>query len=147
MPQAEKLKHLSEDQHGGGNGSGCNAKACYDCIFPIVLLLAYVKQGLPYVTTAYLMSLLYCLQYTMSTAYGLSEHTNWFDRIVPVFGIGQGASDGPTGWGARIDIVLKGAASLKTNIDAFVDNATLLHNNDQFNASAQILMTQVQHDA
>eukprot|EP00957_Ditylum_brightwellii_P023072 1740285-Ditylum_brightwellii.AAC.1 len=88
----------------------------------------------------------------MSTAFGLSEHMNWFDRIAPVFEIGQGAVDRPPGWGAIIDIVLKvyaklakgctikhiqkqGADSLKTNADAFVDGATLLHNNDQFNAS------------
>ena len=73
MPQAEKLKHLSEDQHGGRNGRGavdialgkvfkyetfhfqrsniactdCDAKACYDQIIPLVLLLTYVKLGLP----------------------------------------------------------------------------------------------------
>eukprot|EP00957_Ditylum_brightwellii_P164801 12547604-Ditylum_brightwellii.AAC.1 len=81
----------------------------------------------------------------MLTAYGLSEHTNWFDRTGPVFGIGQGASDGPPGWGAIMDIVLKvyaklakgckikqihpqGVTSLKTNADAFVDDTTLLHN-------------------
>ena len=79
----------------------------------------------------------------MSTAYGLSEHTNCFNRIAPVFGIGQGASDGPPGWGAIIDIVLKvyaklakgckikqiqhqGVTSLKTNTNAFVDNTRLL---------------------
>eukprot|EP00957_Ditylum_brightwellii_P185885 14151889-Ditylum_brightwellii.AAC.1 len=100
----------------------------------------------------------------MSTAYGLSEYTNWFDKIAPVFGIGQGASDGPPGWGAIVDIVLKvyaklakrctikqiqhqGVDLLKTNADAFVDNATLLHNTHQLNANAQELMAQVQHDA
>ena len=90
----------------------CDAKACYDQIIPLVLLLAYVKLGLPYKAATYLTSILYCLQYTMSTAYGLSEHTNWFDRIGPVFGIGQGASDGPPGWGAIINIVLKVYAKL-----------------------------------
>eukprot|EP00957_Ditylum_brightwellii_P007966 603335-Ditylum_brightwellii.AAC.1 len=100
----------------------------------------------------------------MSTAYGLSEHTNWLDRIGPVFGIGQGASDGPPGWGAIINIVMKvyaklakgckikqiqpqGISSLKTNADAFVDDATLLHNTSKFNPSAQELLKQVQHDA
>eukprot|EP00957_Ditylum_brightwellii_P163041 12415320-Ditylum_brightwellii.AAC.1 len=124
MPQAEKLKYLSEDQHGRRNGQGavdivlgkvfkyetfhfqqsnvactdCDTKACYDRILPIVLLLAYAKLGLPYITMTYLMCILYCLQYTMSTSFGLSEHTDWFDRITPVFGIGQGAADGPPGW-------------------------------------------------
>eukprot|EP00957_Ditylum_brightwellii_P105150 8015211-Ditylum_brightwellii.AAC.1 len=100
----------------------------------------------------------------MSTAYGLSEHTNWFDRLAPVFGIGQGASDGPPGYEAIIDIVLKvyanlakeytikqiqhqGVDSLKTNADALLDNATLQHYTHQFNVSAQELMTQVEHDA
>eukprot|EP00957_Ditylum_brightwellii_P069991 5316149-Ditylum_brightwellii.AAC.1 len=86
----------------------------------------------------------------MSTAYGLSEHTNWFDRIGPVFGIGQEASDGTPGWGAIIDIELKvyanlakgctikqvqhqGVDPLKTNADAFIGNVTLLHNTHQFN--------------
>eukprot|EP00957_Ditylum_brightwellii_P140144 10679010-Ditylum_brightwellii.AAC.1 len=108
------------------SGSECDAKACYNCILPIVLLLAYVKLGLPYITTTYLMAR---------------------------------AADGPPGWGAIIDIVLKvyaksangctikhtekqGVDSLKTNADAFVDNATLLHSNDQFNASAHIFMAQ-----
>eukprot|EP00957_Ditylum_brightwellii_P190025 14466887-Ditylum_brightwellii.AAC.1 len=100
----------------------------------------------------------------MSTAYGLSEDTNWFDRIAPVFGIWQGASDGPPGWGAIIDMELKvyaklakgctskqiqhqGVVSLKKNADVFVDDAALLHNTHQFNASVQELMTQVQHNA
>eukprot|EP00957_Ditylum_brightwellii_P093223 7098522-Ditylum_brightwellii.AAC.1 len=100
----------------------------------------------------------------MPTSYGLSEHTNWYDIIAPVFGIGQGAFNGPPGWGTIINIVLKvytklakgctikhiqnqGVVSLKTNADTFVDEATLLHNNHKFNASAQELMTQVKHDA
>eukprot|EP00957_Ditylum_brightwellii_P005773 440235-Ditylum_brightwellii.AAC.1 len=138
MPQAEKLKHISEDQHGGRNGRGavdivlgkvfkyetfnsqrsnvactdCDTKACYDHIIPLVLLLTYVILGLSYVTATYLTSILYCLQYTMSTSYGLSEHTNWFDRIAQVFRIGQGASNGPPGWRAIKDIVLKVYAKL-----------------------------------
>ena len=81
-----------------------------------------------------------------------------------MFRIGQGASDRQPDWGAIVDVVLKvyaklakgckikqiqsqGVASLKTNADAFVDDATLLHNTSKFNTSAQELMLQVQHDA
>eukprot|EP00957_Ditylum_brightwellii_P147429 11226118-Ditylum_brightwellii.AAC.1 len=65
----ERHKYLSDDQHGGRNGreapdivfgktitfdtlhlqranfgcTNCNAKACYDRIIPLVLLLAYFK--------------------------------------------------------------------------------------------------------
>ena len=41
----------------------------------------------------------------------------------------------------------QGVTSLKTNADAFIDNATLLHNTCKFNTRAQELMLQVQHNA
>eukprot|EP00957_Ditylum_brightwellii_P126358 9632668-Ditylum_brightwellii.AAC.2 len=76
MQNVEKYKYLDEDQHGRHNGRnavdialgrsfmfdtihiqranvGCtdnNAKACYDQIIQLILLLAYVKAGLPYST-------------------------------------------------------------------------------------------------
>eukprot|EP00957_Ditylum_brightwellii_P149423 11379814-Ditylum_brightwellii.AAC.1 len=69
MQNVEKQKYLDDDQHGGKNGwnaidimlgnvftfdtahfqrvnlgcTDCNAKACYDRILPIVLLLVYFK--------------------------------------------------------------------------------------------------------
>eukprot|EP00957_Ditylum_brightwellii_P054598 4136978-Ditylum_brightwellii.AAC.1 len=72
MYNTEKHKYLSEDQHGKRNGkkaldivfgktitfdtinlqrfnfgcTDCDAKACYDRIIPLVLLLAYFKAGL-----------------------------------------------------------------------------------------------------
>eukprot|EP00957_Ditylum_brightwellii_P210996 15365645-Ditylum_brightwellii.AAC.1 len=42
----------------------CDAKACYDCIIPLVLLLAYYKAGLLYNTYAFLVMILYSLKYT-----------------------------------------------------------------------------------
>eukprot|EP00957_Ditylum_brightwellii_P169084 12869246-Ditylum_brightwellii.AAC.1 len=74
MHNTEKHQYLNEDQHSGRNGwealdivlgktitfetlhfqrtnfgcTDCDAKACYDRIVPLVLLLAYFKAGLPY---------------------------------------------------------------------------------------------------
>eukprot|EP00957_Ditylum_brightwellii_P012427 938955-Ditylum_brightwellii.AAC.1 len=76
----------------------CNAKACYDRIIPLVLLLAYFKAGLPYECCIFLTKLLYNLQYVITTAFGEATLRNCHNCIVAVFGIGQGATDGPAGW-------------------------------------------------
>eukprot|EP00957_Ditylum_brightwellii_P107918 8231972-Ditylum_brightwellii.AAC.1 len=74
MQNAEKHQYLNEDQHGSRNRrevqdivlgktltfetlhfqqanfgcTNCNAKACYDRIVPLVLIIAYFEAGLPY---------------------------------------------------------------------------------------------------
>eukprot|EP00957_Ditylum_brightwellii_P106153 8097987-Ditylum_brightwellii.AAC.1 len=74
MANSEKYQYMNDDQHKGRNGrealdvvlgktftfetlhlqcanfgcTDCNAKACYDRIIPLVLLLTYFKAGMPY---------------------------------------------------------------------------------------------------
>eukprot|EP00957_Ditylum_brightwellii_P105054 8007248-Ditylum_brightwellii.AAC.1 len=132
MSQAEKLKHLSEDQYEGRIGQGA-----------VGIVLG---------------------KYTITTTFGTSKHTNWFNKLASIFSIGQGAADRPLGWGAIIKSILKvhkylatgctirriqqnSTPSLKTNANAFVNDATLLHNTENFNKTAINLMNQVQHDA
>eukprot|EP00957_Ditylum_brightwellii_P182531 13904314-Ditylum_brightwellii.AAC.1 len=80
MQNAEKHGYLHDNQYGGRQGrvaadivlgksilldtfhiqwinagcTDCDAKACYDRIIPIVLLLAYCKAGMPYNTCIFL---------------------------------------------------------------------------------------------
>eukprot|EP00957_Ditylum_brightwellii_P045391 3440747-Ditylum_brightwellii.AAC.1 len=122
MRNAEKHKFLSGDQHGGRNGqealeivlrktinfetlhlqqanfdcTHCNAKAYYNRIVPLVLLLAYLKAGLPYQYCVFLVTMLYSLQHTLIIAIGKSLFKKWHNFPVAMFGIGQGATDGPS---------------------------------------------------
>eukprot|EP00957_Ditylum_brightwellii_P058095 4405903-Ditylum_brightwellii.AAC.1 len=133
MHNAEKHKYLSEDQRGGRNSrealdivfgktitfdtlhlqrsnfgcTDCDAKACYNCINPLVLLLAYFKAGLLYECCFFLITMLYNLRYILTMAFGEALFSNWHHFIVAVFGIGQGATEGPVGWLFISNIVLK----------------------------------------
>eukprot|EP00957_Ditylum_brightwellii_P100014 7621725-Ditylum_brightwellii.AAC.1 len=103
MHNAEKHQYLDEDQHSGRKGrealdivlgktiifktlhfqcpnfgcTNCNAKACYDRIIPLVLLLAYFKAGLPYPCCFFLATMLYNLKHIITTAFGEAPYTNW----------------------------------------------------------------------
>eukprot|EP00957_Ditylum_brightwellii_P010115 764311-Ditylum_brightwellii.AAC.1 len=124
MQNAEKHQYLNEDQHDGRNGqealdivlgktltfetlhfqqanfgcTNCGAKACYNRIVPLVLIIAYFKAGLPYQCCFFLTTMLYNLRYVLTTAFGEAPYVNWHMFIVAVFGIRQGATDGPAGW-------------------------------------------------
>eukprot|EP00957_Ditylum_brightwellii_P029282 2213422-Ditylum_brightwellii.AAC.1 len=124
MQNAEKHNYLHEDQHGGWNGhaaidivlrkifsfeifhfqrsnfgcTDCNAKACYDQIIPLVLLLAYYKAGLPYLIGVLLITLLYNMQYYIVKAFGTAKFVNTYHLFQALFAISQGSTDGPLGW-------------------------------------------------
>eukprot|EP00957_Ditylum_brightwellii_P002318 178617-Ditylum_brightwellii.AAC.1 len=111
MCNAERSRYLTEDQHGGRNGraaqdivlgkaykfdtfhlqrsnfacTDCNAKACYDRIIPLVLLLAYLKASLLYKTGVFLIKILYNLKYFVTTAFGTAPFHNWHKFIAAVF--------------------------------------------------------------
>eukprot|EP00957_Ditylum_brightwellii_P077646 5900957-Ditylum_brightwellii.AAC.1 len=98
MQNAEKHGYLHDNQYGGRQGqaaadivlgksflpdtfhiqqtnagcTNCDAKACYDRIILIVLLLAYYKAGLPYNTYIFLTTLLYNMKYYITTAFGIA---------------------------------------------------------------------------
>eukprot|EP00957_Ditylum_brightwellii_P191679 14592467-Ditylum_brightwellii.AAC.1 len=125
MQNAKKHQYLHEEQQGGQNGRtatdivlgksflmdtfhmqqanaacmDCDAKVYFDRILPIVLLLAYFKAWLPYDTCAFSASILYNMQYYIMTALGVAAAANYFELFGPaIYGIGQGATDGPLGW-------------------------------------------------
>eukprot|EP00957_Ditylum_brightwellii_P119345 9104727-Ditylum_brightwellii.AAC.1 len=124
MHNTKRYKILSEDQHGRHNGrealdivlvktimfeklylqranfgcTDCDAKACYDRIVPLIILLAYFKAGLPYQCCFLLATMLYSLKYTLTTAFEENSKQNWHAFLVAMFGIGHGATDGPSGW-------------------------------------------------
>eukprot|EP00957_Ditylum_brightwellii_P110856 8455541-Ditylum_brightwellii.AAC.1 len=123
MKNVEHHEYLHEDQHGGRNGrealdivlgktimfdtlniqcanfgcTDCDAKACYNCIVPLVLLLAYFKAGLPYKCCVFLITMIYILKHVITTAFGETPFYNQYNLIAAVFGIDQGATDGPAG--------------------------------------------------
>ena len=85
----------------------CDAKACYDRIIPLILLLAYYKKGLPYETCCFFARILYNMEHTITTAYGPGSKVNYHGLIASVLGIGQGSTDGPSGWTCISDPILK----------------------------------------
>ena len=133
MQNAEQHQALDEDQHGGRNGrcamdivmgktymletfhlqrsnagfTNCDAKGCYNRIVPLILLLAYYKKGLPYKTCVFLSQILYNMEHTITTAYGPGSQANYNGLFASVFGIGQGLTDGPSGWTCISDSILK----------------------------------------
>eukprot|EP00957_Ditylum_brightwellii_P051026 3869311-Ditylum_brightwellii.AAC.1 len=107
----EKERYLDDNQHKGRNGratidiilgksftfdtahfqradigcTNCDAKACYNRILPIVLLLAYFKAGLLYEACLFFATLLYNMGYYMTTAFGISTLVNFFGLFAAVF--------------------------------------------------------------
>eukprot|EP00957_Ditylum_brightwellii_P170502 12978091-Ditylum_brightwellii.AAC.1 len=165
MHSAEKNNYFHDDQYIGRNGctasdivpgkcfvlntfhlqranvacTDCNAKVCYDCILPIIILSAYFKARLTYNTCVFIATLLYNMRYYITTALGIATTANYFGLHSPVFSIGQGAADGPPGWMYIVDVVKKCYSQLakgcimadpsgkivqKANLAMFVDNVS-----------------------
>jgi len=124
LRQAERQNFLDDNSYGGRNGrcandavmkkfmtlqtmhlerrngamTDCDAKACYDRIVPIVLYLSYSKAGLPHTACVWLCKSLTKMQYHMTTAQGVSERHTENTSDCQIYGVGQGATDAPTGW-------------------------------------------------
>lgn len=77
-------------------------------------------------------------------SYGRSKQTNQHTKQNLVYGIGQGTTNGPSGWTCISDIILKyyhktcndckieapkREVSISANADMFVNDNTLMHNN------------------
>eukprot|EP00957_Ditylum_brightwellii_P127779 9745022-Ditylum_brightwellii.AAC.1 len=71
-----------------------NAKAYYDCIIPLILLLAYVKAGLPYTAAVFFSILLYNMKYYITTAFKFAPLSSAFGLFAVVYRIRQGSTDG-----------------------------------------------------
>lgn len=188
MQNAEQHLTLDKDQHGGKNGgcamdivmgktfmletfylqrlsagcTDCNAKACYNRIVPLILLLAYYKKGLPYELCIFFARILYNMEYTITTAYGPNTRVNYDGLIAVVFGIGQGSTNGPSGWTCISDPILKtyhrrcswcslrdptNSIKIQANANKFIDNNTLAHNNINKETNPEEFMVQIQNDA
>ena len=124
LRQAEKLKFLDDNSYGGRNGrcaidavmkkhftlqamhlerrngalTDCDAKACYDRVIPLVLYLSYSKAGLPHNACVWLCKALTQMKYHITTAQGISETFTETTAHRKIYGVGQGATDAPTGW-------------------------------------------------
>ena len=124
LRHAEQYQYLQDHNYGGRNGkcandvvmkkfltlqiwhlqrhngalTDCDAKACYDRIVPILLYLSYSKAGLPHTACLWLCQCLITMQYHIVTAHGASTSTSTSTSFHPLYGIGQGATDAPSGW-------------------------------------------------
>eukprot|EP00957_Ditylum_brightwellii_P182734 13918555-Ditylum_brightwellii.AAC.1 len=135
--------------------AGCtdnDAKACYDCIIPIILLLAYIKAGLSYNAGVFFSHILYNMQYHLTTAFGIASPVNYYSLITAIFGIGHGPTDRPHGWACISDVILKcyhcmcrGCTihnpgcdiTVKCNTVMLMDGNTLMYNSEEFDISPQ----------
>eukprot|EP00957_Ditylum_brightwellii_P186387 14191510-Ditylum_brightwellii.AAC.1 len=137
---------------GMREGIDNDAKACYDQIIPLILLLAYIKAGLPYATAVFFANILYNMHYQLTAAFGTSSYIHCFGFVVAVFGIGQGSTNGPPGCACINNIILKcyhsmcnrctikdpgGQLKVKCNADKFVNDNKLMHNSSDFDISLQ----------
>eukprot|EP00957_Ditylum_brightwellii_P125123 9538246-Ditylum_brightwellii.AAC.1 len=76
----------------------CNAKSCFDRITPELLALLYAKAGCPPAVVELMYSALVQLEYSMITALSILAKKNSNTILHLLFGIGQGATNGPLGW-------------------------------------------------
>ena len=124
LRQAERVKYLDDNSYGGRNGrsamdavlkkfltlqamhlarsngalTDCDAKACYDRVIPLVLYLSYSKAGLPHAACVWLCKSLTQMKYHVTTAHGISDNCSMSTPERTLYGVGQGATDAPTGW-------------------------------------------------
>eukprot|EP00957_Ditylum_brightwellii_P109703 8367532-Ditylum_brightwellii.AAC.1 len=76
----------------------CDAKACYDCVIPLVLALAQIQAGLPVKTAQFFLRALKQLKYHMVTGYGPTDKGITPTNETPIYIIGQGATDALPNW-------------------------------------------------
>ena len=187
LRNAEKYGVIPENNHGGRNDmmandvvmlkfftfgichlqrrncalTDCDAKACYDRILPILLYLCYGKMGLPSETCQWLCRALTSMEYHIVTSHGPSENVSKTDSRGTIYGIGQGATDAPSGWlflSALISRVHDARANgctlfnpkkdLKLNWShvIFVDDAYLMHTASDKSSTPHELRRIIQSD-
>eukprot|EP00957_Ditylum_brightwellii_P150979 11496163-Ditylum_brightwellii.AAC.1 len=92
---ASKMFHL---QRANAARTDCNAEACYDRIPPGVVSIAETNVGTPAGVSTLTARTLEKMKYYMTTAKGISEEFNAHTEEEPMYGLGQGATDGPAKW-------------------------------------------------
>eukprot|EP00957_Ditylum_brightwellii_P047520 3609056-Ditylum_brightwellii.AAC.1 len=101
------------------------------------------------------------MKYHMTTTKGISEEYNSHSQEEPMYGSGQGATDGPVKWTLKDNGITKTynkkapdcrmhnprkSIQKKQNSARFMDDATKLHNVERFDIKATKLMHQNQTD-
>eukprot|EP00978_Attheya_sp_CCMP212_P046669 scaffold404349_cov28-Attheya_sp.AAC.1 len=94
-------------QRSNGAITDCGAKACYDGILAIIAALTNYKAGLPEHMCTFFAKALKQMRYHMVTAYGVSDEANQHTNEDPIHGLGQGSTDGPTGWNQVSNVMIK----------------------------------------
>ena len=187
LRNAEQYNYLDDSNYGGRNGktandavmkkfltlqiwqlkrhngalTDCDAKACYDRVVPNLLYMCYNKAGLPPTTCQWLNKCLSQMKYHVVTTHGISEGYSTSTDHKTLYGVGQGATDAPTGW-LLVSTILSRYYNQKaigcilhdpTNTSwvtwkhvMFVDDTYLIHASPDPLASLQTLETIVEHD-
>ena len=187
ISSVEDQQYLSDENYGGRNNrsaidvvlkkvftittyhltrtnaaiTDCDAKACYDRILPHLMALVNMKAGMPKKVAILFMNILQEMKYHISTGFGISKEANTNSNENPIYGIGQGATDGPAQWTMMSDILQKihnkrAIGTTITNptksitesrsLDMFVDDASMLHTSDNKRATKNELRNIVAHD-
>ena len=185
---AEEYQYLKDHNYGGRNGkcandvvmkkyltlqiwhlqrhngalTDCDAKSCYDRIIPILLYLSYSKAGLLHSMYLWLCQCLINMEYHIVTAYSASSDTSTSSDTHPLYGIGQGATDAPSGWLLVSTILSRyydskaigctlvdptGYFTLRWTHVMFVDDTYLIHSTGDPKASLSTIEQVVQHDS
>eukprot|EP00957_Ditylum_brightwellii_P175188 13337373-Ditylum_brightwellii.AAC.1 len=85
----------------------CDARACYNRIVVIISALSEQAAGLPREQSIVFAKTLTKLQYSMTTAYGVSELYNIHSQENSIHGVGQGPCNAPSKWICTINTPLK----------------------------------------
>ena len=148
-------------QQHNGVLTNCDAKACYDRVVPLLLYMCYNKAGLPHATCQWLKNCLTEMKYHKVTIHRISERYSASTTTKPLYGIGQGATDAPTGWHLVLTILSRyynrkaiGSAiqdptkqyHLHWKHVMFVDDTYLIHSSKDPTADLQNIEKIVEHN-
>ena len=154
-----KIWHL---QRHNGSLTDCDAKAYYDCIVPILLYLSYYKAGLPHSAWLWLYHCLINMQYHIVATHGVTQSSSSSTDDHQLYGVGQGATDTPSGW-LLVSTILSRyydskaigctlydqskSLSLKWTHIIFLDDTYLIHSTEDPQAPLTDIEHVVQHDS
>ena len=114
------------------------------------MAMTNIKAGMPRKMANLFMNVLHNMEYHISTGFGISESTNKNEDEVPVYGIGQRATDASAQWTLMSDAIQKihNKRAIGTTImnptktrresrslDMFVDDASMLHTSEDNQAT------------
>ena len=95
---SELLLHIIHLSRTNATSTDVDATACFDCIAPSLLYLAYSKGGASKKVTNLLGKALLRSKYYPTTDHGVSSQHNTHSPSSPFCGSGQGSCDGAASW-------------------------------------------------